>query len=114
VTLADRPTGAGQPKRHLVAEWLRASPLQNGGRSQYSIESATAFQRDPAAQQIRSGIKSATDGKSGRSGWVLVSCGRRSASLSRGQHDHLAVVGPCANFEHLHETKDLTAFLLLV
>jgi hypothetical protein len=44
VTLADRPTGAGQPKRNLVAEWLRASHLQIGGRSQYSIE--VAAQRD--------------------------------------------------------------------
>jgi len=28
--LADRPTEAGQPKRKLVAEWLRQN-LQSGG-----------------------------------------------------------------------------------
>ncbi len=63
VTLADRPTGAGQPKRNLVADWLRASPLQNG--QPFAIQHRSGrpwrrpFQRDPAARQIRSGIKSA-------------------------------------------------------
>ena len=61
VTLADRPTGAGL--------------------NEHTVHTAHT---PPAPQQIRSGIKSATDGKSGRSGWVLASCGRRSASLSGG------------------------------
>jgi AAA domain len=37
--LADRPIGAGLPKRKLVAEWLRQN-LQDGKRSQYNIEEA--------------------------------------------------------------------------
>jgi hypothetical protein len=42
VTLADRAAGAGQPKRNLGAEWLRARTC-----------------------------RTAADGKSGRSGWAL-------------------------------------------
>ena len=35
--LADRPTGAGLPKRKFAAEWL-LQQLQQGSRSQYSLE----------------------------------------------------------------------------
>jgi hypothetical protein len=41
--LADRPIGAGLPRRKLVAEWLRQN-LLDGQRSQYNIEAAA--QRD--------------------------------------------------------------------
>jgi len=45
---------------------------------------------------------------------VLASCGGRSASRSGGNMIILLPGGTSTNFEHLRETKDLAAFLLLV
>jgi hypothetical protein len=72
--LATRPTGAGQPKRKFVAEWLRQN-LQNGSRSQYSIEMDAQNDGISIATLRRSkfdiGVKSAKDGKSGAWYWTL-------------------------------------------
>ncbi len=72
--LATRPTGAGQPKRKFVAEWLRQN-LQNGSRSQYSIEMDAQNDGISIATLRRSkfdvGVRSAKDGKSGAWYWTL-------------------------------------------
>ena len=68
------PIGAGQPKRKLVAEWLRRH-LQNGSRSQYNIE--VAAQRDGVSiatlrrSKFDLGVKSSKDGKTGVWYWTL-------------------------------------------
>ena len=68
------PIAAGQPKRKLVAEWLRQR-LQNGTRSQYSIEAAAQRDGVSIATLRRSkfdlGVKSSKDGKTGAWYWTL-------------------------------------------
>jgi hypothetical protein len=68
------PIAAGQPKRKLVAEWLRRY-LQNGSRSQYTIEMAAQRDGVSIATLRRSkfdiGVHSAKDGKSGAWYWTL-------------------------------------------
>jgi AAA domain len=72
--LADRPTGAGQPKRKFVAEWLRQN-LQNGSRSQYMIELDAQRDGISIATLRRSkfdlGVESSKDGKLGAWYWSL-------------------------------------------
>jgi hypothetical protein len=66
------PIAAGQPKRKLVAEWLRQR-LQNGSRSQFTIELAAQSDGVSIATLRRSkfdlGVKSSKDGKSGAWYW---------------------------------------------
>jgi AAA domain len=68
------PIAAGQPKRKLVAEWLRRY-LQDGSRSQYTIEMAAQRDGVSIATLRRSkfdiGVHSAKDGKSGAWYWTL-------------------------------------------
>jgi putative DNA primase/helicase len=72
--LADRPTGAGLPKRRFAGEWLRAY-LQNGSQTQGTIE--IAAQRDGVClgtlrrARFDLGVHSAKDGMKGVWYWSL-------------------------------------------
>jgi hypothetical protein len=72
--LSDRPTGAAQPTRKFVGEWLRQT-LQNGARTQYSIE--LDAQRDGVSiatlrrSKFDLGVESVRDGKEGAWYWSL-------------------------------------------
>ena len=72
--LADRPTGAGLPKRRFAGEWLREY-LQNGSETQGRIE--TAAERDGVCirtlrrAKFDLGVHSAKDGVKGVWYWSL-------------------------------------------
>ena len=117
VTLADRPTGAGQPKRNLVAEWLRARPCRTAAVRNTASRwppSATAFPTRPCGAANSIWHQNRHRWKIRPLGMGLRLLRKKIRKPVRRQHDHLAVGGSCTNFEHLRETKDLAAFLLLV
>ncbi len=72
--LADRPTGAGLPKRKFAAQWLRQY-LQDGSQTQGAVE--TAAQRDGVCiitlrrAKFDLGVRSSKDGKGGAWCWAL-------------------------------------------
>ena len=107
--LADRPIGAGLPKRKLAAEWLRQN-LLDGKRSQYNIE--TAAQRDGVCittlrrAKFDLGVLSTKESVSGA--WLLDLAARPATIQSTG---HLNSLGGRENikFDHLDKTKDLAA-----
>ncbi len=72
--LADRPTGAGLPKRKFAGEWLREY-LRGGSQSQFTIE--TAAERDGVCvatlrrAKFDLGVRSARDGLNGAWYWSL-------------------------------------------
>jgi len=72
--LADRPTGAGLPKRKFAGEWLYQY-LQDGSQSQFAVE--TAAERDGVCiatlrrAKFDLGIRSAKDGVKGVWYWSL-------------------------------------------
>jgi putative DNA primase/helicase len=72
--LADRPTGAGLPKRKFAGEWLR-DYLQDGSQSQFTIE--TAAERDGVCiatlrrAKFDLGVRSVKDGARGVWCWSL-------------------------------------------
>jgi len=72
--LSDRPSGAGSPKRRLMAEWLREH-LQNGSCRQWFLE-REAVQDGFSVSTLRRGkldlgVKATKDGKDGSWHWSL-------------------------------------------
>jgi putative DNA primase/helicase len=72
--LADRPTGAGLPKRKFAGEWL-CEYLQDGSKSQFSIEAAAERDGVGIATLRRAkfdiGVHSSKDGVNGVWYWSL-------------------------------------------
>jgi hypothetical protein len=72
--LADRPTGAGLPKRKFAGEWLREY-LKNGSETQGRIETAAGRDGVCIATLRRAkfdlGVHSAKDGVKGVWYWSL-------------------------------------------
>lgn len=74
VILADRPSGAGMPKRRFAGQWLRQY-LQAGSKSQYTVEQDAHREGVCIATLRRAkfdlGVSSSKDGVSGVWYWTL-------------------------------------------
>jgi hypothetical protein len=83
--LADRPTGAGLPKRRFVGEWLREY-LQAGSQSQYNVEIAAEREGVCISTLRRAkfdlGVRSAKDGLRGVWYWTLPAPGEHEQPIN--------------------------------
>ena len=83
--LADRPTGAGLPKRRFAGEWLREY-LQAGSQSQYNIEIAAEREGVCISTLRRAkfdlGVRSAKDGVKGVWYWTLPAPGEHEQPVN--------------------------------
>jgi hypothetical protein len=83
--LADRPTGAGLPKRRFAGEWLREY-LQAGSQSQYNIEIAAEREGVCISTLRRAkfdlGVRSAKDGVKGVWYWTLPALGEHEQPIN--------------------------------
>ena len=86
--LADRPTGAGLPKRKFAGEWLRQY-LQGGGQSQFSVEIAAERDGVGIATLRRAkfdlGVHSAKDGVNGVWYWSLPAAGEQQQPMQEAR-----------------------------
>jgi putative DNA primase/helicase len=83
--LADRPTGAGLPKRRFAGEWLREQ-LQAGSQSQYNLEIAAEREGVCISTLRRAkfdlGVRSAKDGVKGVWYWTLPAPGEHEQPVN--------------------------------
>jgi AAA domain len=86
--LADRPTGAGLPKRKFAGEWL-SEYLQDGSKSQFTIEAAAERDGVGIATLRRAkfdiGVHSAKDGLNGVWYWSLPVAGGQKQPLKEAR-----------------------------
>ena len=86
--LADRPTGAGLPKRKFAGEWLHQY-LQGGSQSQFTVE--TAAERDGVCiatlrrAKFDLGVYSAKDGVNGVWYWSLPAAGEQQQPMQEAR-----------------------------